>query len=612
MRSILRHLSFSAGRPASGWLTLLLLLAVLVPSACLLWFMNQAVRNEHLAMRQQLMDAYRHNLALARTRLDAYWINAARAVETNTLPAPAFFAAAVRADLADAVVCLDAGGKVVYPEPGRALESEEEWPLIESKEPAAAAPFFAERAAGATNATEAARALQAQARCLLQAGKKEEAVALVTHALAAPRLAQAADAHGRWIVPNAELMALEAAGNSAGLLEKLRGQLLDYDSPMPAAQRRFLMRRTEQLFPREAPFPSLAAEELAAAYVEDRPANVCAVEAGNGRVLMLFRTESLPERLSGALGPDVALLPPGKDSGSYLVADSAGTNLPGWHVALALNDRRFSDAAAQAQIAAYFWVGILALAAVAVLAMLAVRLIRRQVEAAQLRNDLVANVTHELKTPLSAMRLLVDTLLNAPTLHEPTARQYLELIATENRRLSRLIDNFLAFSRMERNKHAFEFAPTRPKEIVDSAAAAVHERFHPPECRFEAQAGAELPLVSADADAMVTALLNLLDNAYKYSGEQKEITLRAGASNGNVTFSVSDNGIGLAPRETKRIFKRFYQVDQRLARSGGGCGLGLSIVRFIVTAHQGTVGVESEPGRGSTFTITIPAQQEGG
>ncbi len=434
----------------------------------------------------------------------------------------------------------------------------------------------------------------------------------MTHALAAPRLAQAADAHGRWIVPNAELMALEAAGPSAGLLEKLRGELLDYDSPMPAAQRRFLMRRTQQLFPREAPFPSLAAEELAAAYIEDRPANVCAVAAGNGRVLMLFRTESLPQRLSGALGPDVALLPPGKDSGSYPVADSAGTNLAGWHVALALNDRGFFDAAAKAQIAAYFWVGILALAAVAVLAVLSVRLIRRQVEAAQLRNDLVANVTHELKTPLSAMRLLVDTLLNAPTLHEPTARQYLELIATENRRLSRLIDNFLAFSRMERNKHAFEFAPTRPKEIVDSAAAAVQERFHPPECRFEAEAGADLPLVSADADALVTALLNLLDNAYKYSGERKEITLRAGASNGNVTFTVSDNGIGLAARETKRIFKRFYQVDQRLARSGGGCGLGLSIVRFIVRAHQGTVGVESEPGRGSTFTITIPAQQEGG
>jgi signal transduction histidine kinase len=226
---------------------------------------------------------------------------------------------------------------------------------------------------------------------------------------------------------------------------------------------------------------------------------------------------------------------------------------------------------------------------------------------AQLRNDLVANVTHELKTPLSSMRLLVDTLLNSPVLHEATAREYLQLIASENLRLSRLIDNFLAFSRMERNKQAFDFVETAPKTIVDTAAAAVRERFNTAECRFEIEVADGLPPIRADGSAMVTALLNLLDNACKYSGERKEITLRAGAENGHVDFEVADNGIGVAPREIKRIFKRFYQVDQRLARTGGGCGLGLSIVQFIVTAHQGTVRVESEPGRGSTFTISIPA-----
>ena len=87
----------------------------------------------------------------------------------------------------------------------------------------------------------------------------------------------------------------------------------------------------------------------------------------------------------------------------------------------------------------------------------------------------------------------------------------------------------------------------------------------------------------ADADALVTAVVNLLDNAYKYSGEEKQITLSASAENGSVFFAVKDNGIGLSPRDTKRIFKRFFQVDQRLSRSGGGCGLGLSIVKFIVT-----------------------------
>jgi signal transduction histidine kinase len=204
------------------------------------------------------------------------------------------------------------------------------------------------------------------------------------------------------------------------------------------------------------------------------------------------------------------------------------------------------------------------------------------------------------------MRLLVDTLLNSQPLHEQTAREYLQLIAQENLRLSRLIDNFLTFSRMERNKYAFGFKEVPAAAIVEGALTAVRERFSAPGCRFEAHIAPDLPSVVADADAMVTALVNLLDNAYKYSGDEKQITLSARADNGSVCFAVKDNGIGLSPRDTKRIFKRFFQVDQRLSRSSGGCGLGLSIVKFIVTAHHGTVRVESQPGRGSTFTISLP------
>jgi len=117
-----------------------------------------------------------------------------------------------------------------------------------------------------------------------------------------------------------------------------------------------------------------------------------------------------------------------------------------------------------------------------------------------------------------------------------------------------------------------------------------------------------LPRIRADKDATVTVLLNLLDNAWKYSGDDKQIAIRACLANGGqwVCIVVADNGIGLSRRATRKIFNRFYQVDQTLSRSGSGCGLGLSIVKFILDAHGGTIDVTSEPGKGSTFTVRLP------
>jgi signal transduction histidine kinase len=373
----------------------------------------------------------------------------------------------------------------------------------------------------------------------------------------------------------------------------------------------------------------LSAEDLAAAYVEAGQTNkvtagiqqtslpgVWQLGSTKGRVVLLHKTaESLFNRIAGPSGlqngPEgvvVNLLPPGRDAEGAFVSLPAGASLPDWKLALSLKDQKLFDAATDQRIASYVWIGVLVVLAVIVLALLILRVIRRQMAVTRLRNDLVANVTHELKTPLSGMRLLVDTLLNSEKLHEPTVREYLSLIAKENLRLSRLIDNFLAFSRMERNKYALDFRTVPAQAIVDGAAAAVQERFHAPGCHFAVKPATNLPPVRADADAMVTAVVNLLENAWKYSGEDKQITLSAAAENGSVTFSVQDNGIGLSPRDSKRVFKRFYQVDQSLSRSAGGCGLGLSIVKFIVTAHGGDVKVESEPGRGSRFSLVLPAK----
>jgi signal transduction histidine kinase len=284
---------------------------------------------------------------------------------------------------------------------------------------------------------------------------------------------------------------------------------------------------------------------------------------------------------------------------------ATGARLPGWQISMNLASPGVSGLGARRQIATYLWIGFLTIAAAAVLAILGGQTLRRQMRIAHLKTDLVAAVSHELKTPLASMKLLVESLLSGEHFDPARTRQYLQLVARENSRLSRLIDNFLTFSRMERNSGRFDFAPVRPESVVQAAVDSIGDRF-----RVNLEIDHALPALYADADALVTVLLNLLENAYKYSGQDphidRRIDLRVSSSGGRVLFAVKDNGIGLAEKEQKKIFRRFYQVDRRLTRQTGGVGLGLSIVEFIVKAHQGVVSVVSRPGAGSTFTVSLP------
>ena len=474
--------------------------------------------------------------------------------------------------------------------------------------------------------------LQAQARCLARAGATAEAVRLLTDTLGASRFSQVLDSQGRLLVADAQLRALELLADRRRpdfqqIADRLGKRLADYSAPpMPAAQRRFLMKELGRLTDGAAVFPTLAAEELAAAYLESprpvagaalRPSglpDVWQFASPHGRVVALLRGSSVIERTAAitatdALPPEVrvAVVPSETEA-----ADSAelllpgGARMPGWRLSLLLPGGEPS-LAGDRQVAAYVWIAVLVIVAMSIVAVAVAGILRRQLRLTRLKNDLLATVSHELKTPLSSIRLLVDTLLEAKVRDDARTDDYLRLVAKENARLSHLIDNFLSFSRMERGKRMFEFAPVPPGEIARRAVEAGGERFQTPACSLEVETAAHVPAVAADGDALVTAVVNLLDNAYKYSTDGRHIVLRTYAENGNVCFAVSDNGIGLSPRAVKRVFRPFYQVDRHLSRAAGGCGLGLSIVKFIANAHGGTIRVASQPGRGSTFTLAIPA-----
>jgi signal transduction histidine kinase len=260
--------------------------------------------------------------------------------------------------------------------------------------------------------------------------------------------------------------------------------------------------------------------------------------------------------------------------------------------------------------AAYLWTGGAGIVLIVVLACTVAGFVSRQMRLTRLKNDLIATVSHELKTPLASMRMLVDTLLEGRYRDQDRVREYLQLVGRENQRLSRLIDNFLAFSRMERNKHAFQFTEVEVGEIVAAAVEAVQDRFAAPCCQLEVDVAPDLPAVFGDRDALTTVLLNLLDNAHKYTRDDKHVRIRAYTQDSQAVIEVRDNGIGIPRRAQRRIFDRFYQVDQSLTRKAGGCGLGLSIVQFIVTAHGGSIAVASDVASGTTFTVRLPAAPE--
>lgn len=257
------------------------------------------------------------------------------------------------------------------------------------------------------------------------------------------------------------------------------------------------------------------------------------------------------------------------------------------------------------QIALFAWPAGIAVAANLIIAGLAGFTVHRQMKLHELKNSTLATVSHELKTPLASMRMLLDTLLAGRSGGEAQTREYLELAARENQRLSRLIENFLTLSRIERGVHVFHKTQVAPNEIVRGALDTMNLKMNGG--RIESRLAENLPPILADRDALNMALVNLLDNAWKYSDGEKRVSVETTSRGGMVLFSVQDHGIGIPRAEQAKIFQRFYQVDQKLSRSAEGCGLGLGIVKHIVEAHGGGIAVESEPGKGSRFTISIPA-----
>lgn len=287
--------------------------------------------------------------------------------------------------------------------------------------------------------------------------------------------------------------------------------------------------------------------------------------------------------------------------------DALGEAFPGVHVEW--TDNRFPGTALQG-LPAGIWIAALALVlGVAVFGgYLLLRDVNRDVHMTEVRSQFVASVSHELKTPLTAIRMFAETLAMGRARDERTKSEYLDTIVGESERLARLVDNVLDFSKIEQGKKIYRLRPTRLDEVANSATRAMQFPLAQEGFRLRLSVQEEMPEIEADPDAIQQAILNLLTNAMKYSGDAREIDLRLAARNGDAVIEVVDHGLGMAPEEQKHVFEKFYRAPSHESRLIAGTGLGLTLVDHIVKAHGGRVEVASAPGAGSTFCMFLPIE----
>jgi len=234
------------------------------------------------------------------------------------------------------------------------------------------------------------------------------------------------------------------------------------------------------------------------------------------------------------------------------------------------------------------------------------RSVSKEMALAHLKSDFVSNVSHELRTPLALIRLYAETLELGRITTEEKKEDYYRIIRKESERLTALINNILDFSRIEAGRKEYDFRETNIAELVTNTLDSYRYQIEQQGFAFEQSIDPGIPAVRVDREAIARALVNLVNNALKYSVNEKFLAVKLYRANDRLKLEVVDRGIGITRREQSKIFEKFYRTGDPLVHNTKGSGLGLSLVRHITRAHGGDVEVESTPGKGSKFILSLP------
>ena len=330
----------------------------------------------------------------------------------------------------------------------------------------------------------------------------------------------------------------------------------------------------------------------------------------DGRLAVLVSPQSAPKWWRLFLSPELMKLTREQAWDrmvSYLLSSRSNLN---WGFELVMVEPGAVAALGRSRTGLYMWALILVGIALVSGIGYTVRSVVHEARLSRLKTDFVSSVSHDLRTPLTSIRMFSETLRAGRYRSESERQEFLQIIIEEAERLSRLTERILDFSRMEAGQKSYRRAPTDVRWLVEHALLACKPMIDAAEFDVQVDLQNDLPPVFVDRDAMVEVLINLMTNAIKYSPERRWIGVSVTAGTNEVRIAVQDHGIGIRKAEQQRIFDKFYRVDTRRSAEVGGSGIGLSLVQHIVDTHGGTVEVDSKLEDGSTFVVRLPLGRE--
>jgi len=278
---------------------------------------------------------------------------------------------------------------------------------------------------------------------------------------------------------------------------------------------------------------------------------------------------------------------------------------PGYLLGISLSGKSIEELAQDRFYNSLILIGILYFLII-VGGLILIKNIRKEMQLTHLKSDFVSNVSHELRTPLALIRMYAETLEMDRVKSDEKRHEYYRIINQESERLTRLINNILNFSRIESGRKEYTFSNVNINHIVQSVFDSYSYHIEQEGFHVNLKLNKDLPVIKADAESVSEALINLIDNAVKYSKDKKEITIKTGLSESFVFIEVKDKGIGIEQRHQEAIFDKFYRISSALVHDTKGSGLGLSLIQHIMTSHEGKIWLKSSIGKGSTFRLLFP------